>query len=529
MANLEKIRASDAQPAFVKDVIFDTLHTMRTHLNMEIAYLSEFVGDDLVFRVLDAPGLDDLVQVGDTRSLSETYCNHILAGDLPELIPDTSQLPFAVGLPITQNLPIGAHVSVPIERSDGSIYGMFCCLSPHANTSLNQRDLDLMRSFARLAQSEVQRSLEVQSRDDALVALIERTLDLQTFDLVYQPIIDLASGRLTGVEALCRFQSEPYRAPNLWFDDAASVNLAQQLEICVMRKALKILDDLPPGLYLSLNANPETIASGQLVALFAGQTNGRLVLEVTEHIKVSDWAALGRSLLDLRAMGVKIAIDDAGAGYSGLQQMVRLQPDIIKLDRSLVDRIDEDPARRSLCAAMVHYAKETDATLVAEGIEREEEAEVLRALGVERGQGFLLARPMPLADVLAYNVPGQSAASAGFHNARHRSLAPYVLGPRCQDRDAKVARTGEVRIQAHRHILTAPPQITKVVIVTAERVARLPGRDHKHRAVGIGKIVNPAISRAMHVDERLRPRAGRSAPIEGKIPARRGLADVDDP
>ncbi len=401
MSNLKQINSAGAQPAFLTDVIFDTLHTMRTHLNMEFAYLSEFVGDELVFRVIDAPGLEHLAQVGSTRKLSNTYCNHILAGDLPELIADTCALPLAKSLPITQALPIGAHVGVPIERSDGSIYGMFCCLSPEPNSSLNQRDLDLMRSFAGLAQSEVQRSLEMKSRNDELVALIENMLKYQTFDMVYQPIIELASGKMTGVEALCRFRSDPYRPPNLWFDDAARVGRAQQLEICVMRKALAILDDLPEDLYLSLNANPETVASGQLTAVFKGLSTHRLVLEVTEHIDVADWAALGRSLKELRAMGVKVAIDDAGAGYSGLQKMLRLQPEIIKLDRSLVDRIDEDPARRSLCAAMVHYAKETAATLVAEGIEREEEAEVLRALGVDRGQGFLLARPMPLADISA--------------------------------------------------------------------------------------------------------------------------------
>lgn len=409
MSNLELIQPASAQPAFVKDVIFDTLHTMRTHLNMEVAYLSEFVGDDLVFRVIDAPGLEHLAQVGGTRKLSETYCNHIIAGDLPELISDTSALPFAVSLPITQNLPIGAHVSVPIERSDGSIYGMFCCLSPQPNSSLNQRDLDLMRSFARLAQSEVQRTLEVQSRNDEMVALIDTTLTFQTFDMVYQPIIDLASGKITGVEALSRFRSKPYRPPNEWFDDAARVGKALQLEICVMRQALSVLSELPEELYLSLNANPETVASGQLTALFKDFPTDRLVLEVTEHIEVADWAALGRCLQELRKMGVKVAIDDAGAGYSGLQQMLRLRPEIIKLDRSLVDRIDEDPARRSLCAAMVHYAKETEAILVAEGIEREEEAEVLRALGVDRGQGFLLAKPMPLADIMNRYMPAPPA------------------------------------------------------------------------------------------------------------------------
>lgn len=402
MSTIAAFSAALAQPVVKRNVIFDALHTMRTHLDMDIAYLSEFVGDQLVFRAVDAPGLEHLAQVGGTRDLSETYCRHILAGTLPELIPDTLDLPFAAAMPITHDLPIRSHVSVPIERSDGSIYGMFCCLSPRPNSSLNLRDLNLMRTFARLAQSEVQRTLEVTSKLTTISDLIDTAMGNKTYDMVYQPIFDLNNGDMLGMEALCRFRSDPYRSPDLWFNDAARVGKSLVLELSVIDTALNALSSLPDGVYLSINASPDTVASGLLPSIFADRPTDRLVVEVTEHAAVADWAALDRCLHDLRSMGIRIAIDDAGAGHSGLQQMVRLRPDIIKLDRSLVDRIDEDRARRSLCAAMVHYAAETGASLVAEGIERTEEAHVLRGLGVQKGQGFLLARPMPLHDALAF-------------------------------------------------------------------------------------------------------------------------------
>lgn len=400
MSSLDTVAARMERPVGPSDVITDALRTMRQHLEMEIGYLSEFVGDQLVFRVVDAPGLEALVKPGDTMDLSETYCNHIASGGLPQLMADTLEFPIAAALPITHSIPIRAHVSIPIERRDGSLYGMFCCLSPKPNDTLNDRDLQLMRSFARLAQSEVQRVLEGKSRKEAMESSIKQIAEAQSFEIVYQPIFDLQSRELSGVEALCRFQSEPYRAPNLWFGDAADVGLAEMLEICVMEPAIAALDRLPKGVYLSLNASPHTVASGLLAPLFTGRTPNEIVLEVTEHIEVLDWASLDRELHTLRNLGIRVAIDDAGAGYSGLQQMVRLRPDIIKLDRSLVERIDEDPARRSLCAAMVHYATETGAALVAEGIERPEEEQVLRELGVHRGQGYLLARPMPLEKLL---------------------------------------------------------------------------------------------------------------------------------
>ena len=410
MSNIDAIRANVSPLTKSQDVLTETLRTMRTHLGMEVSYLSEFVGNDLVFRAVDAPGFGHLAGVGDRMPLVDTYCQKILSGAFPNMIPDTLALPEVAAMPITHQIPIRAHISVPIERADGSVYGMFCCLSSKPNTTLNDRDLQLMKSFARLAQYEVQRVVERDTQHKALSDLIKSTVRDQRFELLYQPIVDLCTGQLTGAEALCRFQSDPYRAPNLWFEDAARVGLGEMLEICVMEPAINTMELLPDDAYVSFNASPRTIATGLLAPVFEKRRPKRVVLEVTEHIEVDDWAALSREINVLREMGILIAIDDAGAGYSGLQQIVRLRPDIIKLDRSLVDHIDQDPARRSLCAAMVHFATETGAALVAEGIERPEEERVLRDLGVHRGQGFLLARPMPMAQLLdTYGAPLRAA------------------------------------------------------------------------------------------------------------------------
>src|SRR6056297_1012095 len=132
-------------------LITDALDFVRSHLNMEVAYLSEFIGDDLVFRAVSAPGFEELCHVGGTMSLDQVYCRHILAGRLPELIPDTGAEPICQGLPLTQDIPIRSHVSVPIRRSDGSPYGMFCCLSRSVRSDLTPRDLNVMRAFSNVA------------------------------------------------------------------------------------------------------------------------------------------------------------------------------------------------------------------------------------------------------------------------------------------------------------------------------------------------------------------------------------------
>ena len=120
--------ASMSQAAPQDGMVKRSLQAIRTHLDMEVAYVSEFVGDQIVFREVDAPGLEALVQPGDMRSLDEVYCRHILEGRLPELIPDTAAEPVAMAMPITRAVPIGKHMSVPIRMQDGGVYCMFCCL-----------------------------------------------------------------------------------------------------------------------------------------------------------------------------------------------------------------------------------------------------------------------------------------------------------------------------------------------------------------------------------------------------------------
>jgi EAL domain-containing protein (putative c-di-GMP-specific phosphodiesterase class I) len=120
------------------------------------------------------------------------------------------------------------------------------------------------------------------------------------------------------------------------------------------------------------------------------------VLEITEHAVVSDYQELQSALVNLRRAGVRIAIDDAGAGFASMRHIVKLAPDMIKLDMSLTRGIDQDPALRAMASALIAFAQETRSTVIAEGVETAEELEALRHLGVHRVQGFLLGMPMEL-------------------------------------------------------------------------------------------------------------------------------------
>lgn len=233
-----------------------------------------------------------------------------------------------------------------------------------------------------------------------VVERVQRALAEDRLAMVFQPVLGLRLGRMAGVEALSRIATEPRRGPDVWFAEAFDVGLGVELELAAMASALEQLDQLPHKMYLALNASPETVLAPQFAEALDGVPVDRVVVEVTEHAVVSDYAALLGALAPWREAGLRLAIDDMGSGYANMQHVLRLAPDIVKLDVSLVRNIDDDDARRSLAGSLVAFAEEIGARLVAEGIETFEELATLMELGVPYGQGFHLARPAPLAAVL---------------------------------------------------------------------------------------------------------------------------------
>ncbi|SHF29827.1 EAL domain, c-di-GMP-specific phosphodiesterase class I (or its enzymatically inactive variant) [Kaistia soli DSM 19436] len=394
---------------------------IREHLGMKIAYVSTFEGDLTVMRAVDAPGFEHLIKVNDSASLYAVYCRHILAGNLPELITDTSEFPLAMSLPLTEALPIGSHISVPLRDRNGVAIGMFCCLSPQPNSSLSQRDLQVMRVFADIIGEQVITELglkrSARKRDD----LIDGVIADRMFTAVFQPIWSLQTRRPVGVEALSRFSAMPYRSPDAWFADAVAAGRGVDLELEAVRVALPALRTLPPDLYLSVNASATTIRSGRMMDVLADLPLGRIIVELTEHEVVEDYDALVAALVPLRQAGLRIAIDDAGAGFASLQHILRLQPDIIKLDMSLTRSIDVDPARRALATAMVTFARETGATLIAEGVETRGECEALIGLGVQNAQGYFLGKPGELETTLTLLASPTSVKLSPARKARRAS------------------------------------------------------------------------------------------------------------
>jgi EAL domain-containing protein (putative c-di-GMP-specific phosphodiesterase class I)/CheY-like chemotaxis protein len=228
-------------------------------------------------------------------------------------------------------------------------------------------------------------------------ARVEAVLADGLLQTVFQPILDLGAAKLIGVEALTRFDCEPRRPPDLWFAEATRIGLGPELELAAIEAALAHLVDLSPDLFLSVNASSSTAASPAFAEVLARHPASRIVLELTEHDRIDDLAVLVAALDNLRGEGVRIAVDDTGAGYAGFQQIVALRPEIIKLDVDITRGVDSDPVRRAMAAALVQFGNDTGAIVVAEGIETPTELATLRELTVPWGQGYYLGRPGPLA------------------------------------------------------------------------------------------------------------------------------------
>lgn len=390
--------AQDAGDGVLEDLFARSLRSIRTHLGMDVAFISEFADGRRYFRHVDSRLPDGRLIVGGSDRLNETYCQRVVDGRMPELIPDTRDDPEAWSMEATRLFPVGAHMGVPIRLSDGSIFGTFCCFSTRPDRTLNVRDLEVMRAFAEVVAGQIERDVARRGSHAALLQRVDTVLRPDALSTVFQPIVHVGDDRIVGFEALTRFLVDPPRTPDAWFAEAARAGRGAELETLAIRKALPALQRFPEPVYLSVNASPAMIVQGGLDQALAGVPLRRIVVEVTEHEAVEQYDELAAVVHPLQARGLRVAIDDAGAGYASFRHILNLAPHMIKLDTSITRGIDGDRSRRALAAALCRFAEETGCRIVAEGVETAEELAALRKLGIEKAQGYFLGRPMPLED-----------------------------------------------------------------------------------------------------------------------------------
>lgn len=279
-------------------------------------------------------------------------------------------------------------------------------------TLLTVRDLLALWHEAKSAESRVKvleasaMMLRIQSADRqapvhaeierGIVAARQRLLDVinrANLTIAMQPVIDLKRDRWVAADALPRFPDG--RAPDLWFREAEENGLGVELGLLAMATALASARELPPHIGVSINASPSLILDPRMAETIyrSGMALDRLTLGITEHAEVTAYDEINAALVGLRERGVQLAVDDMGAGYASFSHVLKLRPDVIKLDRSMVADIGADAAKRAFVTALVLLALELDATITAEGVDTGDELEAVESLGVDHAQGAHIGRP----------------------------------------------------------------------------------------------------------------------------------------
>jgi EAL domain-containing protein (putative c-di-GMP-specific phosphodiesterase class I) len=374
-------------------VIREGLAALRQQLMMDVAFIGRFTEGRRWFDYVDSdPGFRPILP-GDSDPLEDTYCGRVADGRLPELIADTSQLPEARRLAATTLLPVGAHVSVALRDANGRAVGTLCCFSRQPDPGLRDRDLEVVRLFADVIGSELGR---VGAHDDAVAHvrdLVSGVIDSDGPVMAMQPIVDLRDGSVHGYEALARFPTVAGWSPAGWCAAAAAGGRATALQAAAFRNALGLLPALPADASLWVNLAPDLLGDLEVDAMTVGEHASRLVVEIGEHDRIASYPELMLHLDRLRARGARIAVDDAGAGFASLRRIVSIRPEVLKVDRDLVTDVDSDLARQAMVTALVGFAAQVGAMIVAEGVETKQQLAALRGLGVSHGQGYILGRP----------------------------------------------------------------------------------------------------------------------------------------
>lgn len=376
-------------------VVQRLLAAARRALGTDLTFLSRIDDGRQTFSHVDSSATGPALSAGTTVDATDGYCQLMIDGTIASSVPDVPAHPLLGAMPVTAALQVGGYCGVPVHLPDGTLYGTLCGLDSDPGNTPSPGQLESLRTIAGLLGEALDRQQQAERARQDQRSAFWPMLDGTRRTVVLQPIMDLRRRTPVGYEALSRFSDfhGAPRRPDQVFAEASRLGLGVRLEQAAVRDALALLPDLPAGTYLSVNFSPATLLDPGTYDLLTASQLDRIVVELTEHDQIQDYPALLGALAGLRARGLRLAVDDAGSGFASLQHITRLQPDIIKLDIAFVRNVDTDPSRRAVARAMIAFAAELGASLVAEGIETAEELAQLRTLGAQLGQGYHLARP----------------------------------------------------------------------------------------------------------------------------------------
>lgn len=380
-------------PDHLQPQLQELVRRAKVTFDMPVAFLTHMDEHTQTLEVVES-SIPWLFQEGYQQEREKTLCQAALDGEVPAVMADVSQYPAAMKLPAASFPRIRSYASKPIVLSDGSLYGSLCLAGLTRNRDLRPRDAELLGMLAEAAAVIIEPGLAAMGRTSQVRQRIDQVIAAGGPRVLFQPIVDLASRHRVGAESLSRFPAEWAQTPDVVFAEAFTIGLGEQLELCTIEKAAQAIQQV--GGYLSINVCVPTLKDPGFGELMGRMPLSRVVLELTEQHAVEDYEHISAVLNPLRREGLRLAIDDLGVGYSSFKHLVALAPDVLKLDRSIVSGVQDDPLLASLIRSLVSFAVAAQAKVVAEGVEESAEADMLTDLGVDYGQGWLFGKPAEL-------------------------------------------------------------------------------------------------------------------------------------
>ena len=287
-----------------------------------------------------------------------------------------------------------AMAMITLQTSKGMLGCLWAATTDSKGTAYLAERLPILESFGAVAAALLAPGILDRQQRGIVRGRLETILSERSFTPVFQPVVELATGRTVGYEALTRFHDGI--RPDRRFADASSLGLGFELEGATLTAALTAAQGLPSDAWLSVNVSPGFLLDGTRLKRALREAHRPIVLEITEHVAIENYEAFREAVASL-GMDLRYAVDDAGAGFSSFRHILELRPDFVKLDIGLVRDIDSDEVRQALVAGIVYFARRSGCRLVAEGIETDAERTMLQTLSVDLGQGYLLGRPEPMA------------------------------------------------------------------------------------------------------------------------------------
>jgi diguanylate cyclase (GGDEF)-like protein/PAS domain S-box-containing protein len=385
----------DGGPEIPVELVRTLLGLLRTRFGLDTAWLSSFRDGMQTMEVLDGDTDAVNLSVGDRASLSDSYCVRVIDGRLPAIIPDTAANQTTAAMPVTGEWNLGAYVGVPVLSPAGTTIGMVCAVSREAKPYLADIDLRIVKQVAELIGTLIESPHKGMDSTAAQRATVRKAVYQRDFEVVFQPVHDVTSGKVMGVEALARFPHAPFR-PDAFLAQAALLGLGIELETAILARVMSMVPQLPEEAFVAVNISPGAALVAPWAQMLADVDPSRIVLELTEHAAVLNYGELEDALEPCRSRGVRIAVDDVGAGFSSFSHVLELSPEFVKIDQSITRHIDIDDARRRLAHAIAELAGQMGATVIAEGVENQGELDAVAAVGITAVQGFYLSRPRPI-------------------------------------------------------------------------------------------------------------------------------------